>query len=174
MTPFKPTLTLCAALALAACLQEPGAQDGASLRQTAPEDAAPGTCWDRRVTPAVVETVSEDVLVRPAQISPSGTVQSPPVYRKETRQRIVAPRKVDWTQVICPTDLKSDFVASLQRALSARGYYTAPITGQMDSATRAAVLRYQADEGVAGPTPGVLTLEAARRLGLWAVDRARL
>ncbi len=159
---------LLACLALTACLQGGEGGSGAAGRD-APEGAAPGTCWDKTVTPAVVETVTEDVLVEPARMSPSGTVQSPPVYRSETRQRIVAPRQVDWTEVVCPTDLRAEFVASVQRALAVRGYYAAPVTGQMSAATREAIRQYQSQTGLGGPTPGVLTIRAAQSLGLWAV-----
>jgi peptidoglycan hydrolase-like protein with peptidoglycan-binding domain len=117
----------------------------------------------------VVETVTEDVLVEPARMSASGTVQAPPVYRSETRQRIVAPRKVDWTEVVCPTALRTEFVASVQRALAVRDHYAGPVTGQMSAATREAIRSYQQQTGLAGPVPGVLTIRAAQSLGLWAV-----
>ncbi|MFC6759366.1 peptidoglycan-binding domain-containing protein [Sulfitobacter porphyrae] len=59
-------------------------------------------------------------------------------------------------------------MASLQRALSARGLYAQQITGTLDDATRAAVQRYQKPTG---PDSGVLSLETARSLGLIAVAR---
>ena len=65
-------------------------------------------------------------------------------------------------------DLTPEFVSSLQRALSARGYYPGPITGGLDTATKSAVQRYQRDEGLNGKT---LTVAAARKLGLIAVPR---
>jgi peptidoglycan hydrolase-like protein with peptidoglycan-binding domain len=72
--------------------------------------------------------------------------------------------------VVCPTDLRSEFVASVQRALAARGQYAGPVTGQMSAATREAIQRYQQQSGLGGPTPGVLTVRAAQSLGLWAVE----
>ncbi|NHX28166.1 peptidoglycan-binding protein, partial [Escherichia coli] len=58
-------------------------------------------------------------------------------------------------------------VASLQRALNARGYH-APISGVMDDATRQAVRRYQAGQGLDSAD---LSLDTARKLGLVAYPR---
>lgn len=174
MTMFlQPGLVLTVALLLAGCA-ELGTRPEAELGRNAPKDAAPGTCWDKSVTDAVVETISEDVLVRPAQISPTGTIQSPPIYRTQSRQRIVRPRQESFVQVVCATDLTTPFVASLQRALAVRGYMAGAATGFINPATRAAILAYQRDTGTSGPVNGVLTIAAARQLGLWAVDRATL
>ncbi|NBB96787.1 MAG: peptidoglycan-binding protein [Alphaproteobacteria bacterium] len=66
-------------------------------------------------------------------------------------------------RVPCPETVTGAFVASLQRALQVRDYYTGPITGQPDSATRKAVRAFQRANGFDSP---VLTLETAQRLGL--------
>jgi hypothetical protein len=137
------------------------------LGASAPDGAAEGTCWDKRVTPAEVETVVEDVLVTPARMSSSGTVQAPPVYRRETRQRILSERVEDFEQIPCPADLKPGFVASIQRALAARGYYAGPPSGEMDSLTRDAIARFQADQG---QDRTQLTVRTARMLGLWTIE----
>lgn len=63
----------------------------------------------------------------------------------------------------CPGATTPEFWASLQRALSVRGLYTGPVTGQPDGATGEAVRRYQAPLGLDSP---VLSLDAARQLGL--------
>lgn len=128
-----------------------------------PPDAAPGTCWARDVTPAVVETVTDEVLVQPAQITDEGTLLSPPLYRNETAQRIVSERREIWFETPCELDLTPDFVASLQRALAARGTYTGPITGEMDARTRRAVRAFQAPQGL---DSGILSMAAARSMGL--------
>lgn len=66
-------------------------------------------------------------------------------------------------RVPCPETVTSVFVASLQRALQVRDYYTGPITGQPDSATRDAVRAFQRANGFDSP---ILTLETSQRLGL--------
>ncbi|WP_101065395.1 peptidoglycan-binding domain-containing protein [Roseovarius salinarum] len=171
---FRAFLPASAALLLSTgcqtALPVAGSQDTAVLQTTAeaPPGAAPGTCWGKVVTPAVVETVTEQVLVQPAQVMDDGTVTEPATFRTETRQAIVQERKVDWFQTPCPNVQTPDFVDSLQRALRARGHYRGPVTGEMDARTRAAVRRYQTPEG---PDSGILSLDAARRLGLVAVPR---
>lgn len=138
------------------------------LFQPAPPGAAPGTCWGKTETPAVIETVTDQVMVQPAEILSDGSIVSPPVYRTETRQKIVRERRETWFETPCDAVLTPDFVVSLQRALAARGLYRGAETGEMDRATRAAIRRYQAPEGLES---GILSLAAARRLGLVAVAR---
>ncbi len=133
----------------------------------APPGADPGSCWGKYVTPATIETVTEHVLLQPAEIGVDGTIRSTPVYKTETKQVIVEERRELWFETPCATDMTPDFVASVQRALAARGLYRGPITGEMDSRTRRAVRAYQEPQGV--PT-GILSLAAARKLGLVGVD----
>ena len=73
-------------------------------------------------------------------------------------------------RVPCPENLTQDFIASLQRALTARGYYSGPITGKADPNTRAAVQEFQRSNGFNSP---ILTLETARRLGLAPIEISR-
>ncbi len=133
-----------------------------------PADAPPGTCWGKTVSPAVIETVTEQVQVKPAQVNPDGTIGATPVYRSETRQQIVTARVDNWFETPCTEVLTPEFNATLQRALMARGLYAGAITGEMDKATRAAVQALQRQEG---PDSAVLSLETARMLGLIAVPR---
>ncbi|WP_308339985.1 peptidoglycan-binding protein [Sulfitobacter sp. CW3] len=137
-----------------------------------PAGAHPGSCWGRTVSPAVIETVTEQVQVQPAQISSTGEVQAFPIYRTETRQQIVKPRIDNWFETPCAVQMTPQFVETLQRALEARGIYTGPISGSYDAPTRAAMRNYQISAG--GPDSPILALTTARQLGLIAVDRATL
>jgi len=170
MTAPGTTAALICAMALGACqttaLQ--GGVTGPAPSQSAsgsdrPADAAPGTCWDKYTSPAVIETVTEHVLVSPAKTNPDGSIRDLPVYRSSTHQAIVTPRGIRWFQTPCPDQMTSDRVASLQRALAARGLYRGAITGTLDGATRRAVRRLQKSEGLDSAT---LALETARKLGL--------
>lgn len=134
----------------------------------APPGAAPDSCWGRQVSPAVIETVTEQVLVQPAQVLADGTVLSPGIYRSETLQRIVTERRETWFETPCEAVWTEEFIASLQRALKARGHYNGKITGLLDKRTRAAIRRYQAPQGL---DSSILSLAAARNLGLVAVAR---
>ncbi|MEQ9695748.1 peptidoglycan-binding domain-containing protein [Shimia sp. SDUM112013] len=165
------------AIALTGCV-EPGAvaQDLEALgepglvRSTAlaPPGAEPGTCWGREVSPAVIETVTEQVMVQPAEVLADGTVLSQAVFRSETRQQIVQERRETWFQTPCEDVWTEEFTSSVQRALAARGLYHGSITGQRDKRTLVAIRRYQEAQGL---DSAILSLEAARSLGLVAVER---
>ena len=162
--------------ALAACTpphlagQLAGLSEPALLQthEEAPPGAPEGSCWGKDITPAVIETVTERVLLQPAQVLDDGTVISEPVYKLETRQAIVRERRELWFQTPCDDQLTPDYLASLQRALQARGHYRGAITGTLDSRTRRAIRKYQAPQGL---DSSILSLSAARKLGLAAVER---
>ncbi len=174
MTRFQ-TLAGLSGILLASCagltppdvakLSKPGLQVDA---RTAPPNAAPGTCWGRDVTPATIETTTEQILTRPARVAADGTVIAPASYRTETRQKILRDRQEIWFQTPCPDMIDAEFVATLQRALKARGLLRGPVTGTMDARTRQAVRLFQKPQGL---DSSVLSLEAARKLGLVAVER---
>jgi Putative peptidoglycan binding domain len=97
-----------------------------------------------------------------------GSVTQPAVYKTETRQEIVRERRETWFLTPCQADMTPEFIASVQRALVARGLYRGNISGEMDAATRAAVRRYQKPQGL---NSGILSTAAARKLGLVAVEK---
>lgn len=172
---MRPVL-LTLALSLAACgvtaPQAPVMADlsGAGQPRTGntppamPEDA----CWKAEVLPARIETVTEQVQASPARRAKDGTVLEPASFRTETRQKIVADRRDVWLEVPCEGVMTPGFVATLQRALKARGFYDAPVTGKMDSATQAAVRAWQRSKGLDTAT---LSIAGARALGLIAVPK---
>jgi Putative peptidoglycan binding domain len=137
------------------------------LEGARPPEGPPGACWDRDVLPTVIETVTEQVLVQAETRNPDGSVLAPAIYRTESSQEIVQDRGQVWFRAPCLADLDVDFVATLQRALKARGFYLLPVTGVLDAPTRDAVRRYQATRGFDSPR---LTLTAARELGIVAAD----
>ncbi len=137
------------------------------LEGTRPPDGPPGSCWDRDILPTVIETVTEQVLVEPETRADDGTVLTAAVYRTESSQEIVQERGQVWFRAPCMAALDVDFIATLQRALKARGLYLLPLTGVYDAATSEAVRRYQAMRGFDSPR---LTLAAARELGIVAAD----
>lgn len=137
----------------------------------APPETAAGVCWNSDITPMVIETVSEQILETPEQRDADGNVTHPAVFRTETSQRIVNEREEVWFRTPCPETFTVEFIASLQRALKARGFYLLPLTGEMDGATKEAIHRFQMTRGLDSQ---VLTLATARELGLIAVDQAEL
>lgn len=131
-------------------------------------DANTGTCYTRAITPALIETVTEQVMVA-AVTNDAGTVIAPATFRTQTRQEILRERREVEFETPCAHITTPAFIASVQRALFARGYYNGPINGQLDTRTSTAVERFQiAENDVHTKT---LTLETARSLGLVAVPR---
>lgn len=144
-----------------------GEPDIIQIRSEPPPGSPAGACWGQEASPAIVETVTEQILLQPAQVHRDGTVLAPAVYKTETQQRILRERQELWFRTPCPAELTEDFVASLQRTLAARGLYSGPVNGRMDRQTRRGVRNYQAPLGL---DSGILSLAAARKLGLAVVD----
>ncbi len=138
-----------------------------SAQIKAPPGAPDGTCWDTEITPALIETITRQEILQPAVIDAAGKITTPAVVRTVTRQDILRPRTETWFQTLCPAQMSPDTVATLQRALSARGHYKTVPTGGLDRQTRAAIRRYQLTLGLDSDQ---LSLENARKLGLIAVD----
>lgn len=125
--------------------------------------AADGTCYAIEETPAVYEQVPGQVQVVQAQVDDAGTVTQPPIYRNGTVPKLVKPRGEYRFEAPCPAQVTPDFIASLQRALYARGYMQSAITGEMDAPTVAAIKTYQRERGI---DSAQLALSTARDLGL--------
>lgn len=123
-----------------------------------------GRCLGRITTPAVVESQTAQVLDSPAVTDGSGTVTQPATYRTVTRHRMLRDREETTFEAICPEQLTREFLASLQRALSARGRYQGTPDGLTDRALVEAVRSYQTHLG--GPDSRLLARRTALELGL--------
>lgn len=132
-----------------------------------PPDADPDSCYGREIDPAVIETVTEQTVVQPAEVAPDGTVLRPAILETATEQRMVEDRREIWFETPCEMEGNAAHVATLQRALAARGLHQGPVTGEMDAATLAAIRAYQAPQGL---DSAILSLAAARQLGLSVWD----
>jgi hypothetical protein len=161
-------LTGCVSAQLPPALTTSGApQPGLAAIET----DAQGRCIGRAITPAVIETVTAQVLDTPAVFGPDGAVLQPARYRSVTRQNITRDRQQVLFETICPPAFTPEFVATLQRALAARGYYRGAITGLLDTATGRAVQDYQRGTG---PDSPLLSIAAARALGIVSLSQAQL
>ncbi|QYK43218.1 MAG: peptidoglycan-binding protein [Paracoccaceae bacterium] len=172
---LRPALSI--ALLLAACAGGPLPAPPSSADLTAaliprtgptPPETPAGACWAGDVTPAVIETVTEQVQASAERRAPDGSLIAPSTFRTETRQRIVSDRREVWFETLCEDELTVDLVSTLQRALKARGLYLLPLSGQMDGPTRSAILAWQRPRGL---DSDILSREAARALGIVAVPR---
>ena len=163
---------LAGGLCLAACapqiaVEAPGAGDlsGEAVRISGdgPPPGPVGTCWAHDLIPAAYETVTEQTMVTPEIHDAAGTLVSPAAYKSVAKLRVLRERRDIWFTAPCPETVTPEYLATLQRALKARGYFTQSLTGTMDRATTEALRRYQADHGLDSP---LLSLGAARQLGV--------
>ena len=119
-----------------------------------------GACWANDMTPAVIETVTDQIAEAASDGGDAG-------YRVETQQNIVQPREEIWFRAPCPDALTLDVISTLQRALAARGLFVAEPSGSFDAATRIAIRAYQGPRGLNSDR---LSLAAAQELGVIASD----
>ncbi len=129
-----------------------------------------GQCWGRDTSPAIIETVTEQVIVQKAIIGDDGKIVTPATYQTKTHQKIVRERAEVWFRTPCDQELTFELVSNLQRALQARKLYSGPINGVLDEQTDAAIRKFQTPRGLDSK---VLSLAAARQLGLIAIERPR-
>jgi hypothetical protein len=160
-----PALALVLIAACQPSLPPPQTADlrAALVTDPQPPVAPDGTCWGADTVPAVIETVTEQDLITPEERGPDGTLLRAAVFRTRTEQRIVGDRSEVWFRVPCGADLTVPFIATLQRALKARGIYGDAVTGIYDGPTAAAVRRYQAERGLDSDR---LALATAQALGV--------
>lgn len=130
-----------------------------------------GRCYGRDITPAVIQTITEQVLVQQASYNEDGTLYAPARYESNIRQVIEREREEVAFETLCPPAYTPEFVSSLQRALRARGFYAGEITGAMDAATGRAVQDYQRRDG---PDSPLLWIASARELGLVELSQEEL
>lgn len=128
-------------------------------------------CWGRDTDPAVIETVTEQIIVRDEIRDSFGNITRPASYKVNTHQRMVKDSREVWFRTPCPDLQTVTFIATLQRALKARALYLDEITGTMNPETDEALRRFQADRGLDSP---VLSLAAAQELGLLATETSKL
>lgn len=131
------------------------------------EHTQDGTCRASDLRPAIYEHVMGEVQVVQAEIAEDGTVVRPPIYRKAPVPRLVRERGEITFEAPCPEQMTVEFIASVQRALAARGYFSGNVSGALDAPTTAAIRTYQSERGL---NSAQLSLETARALGLVAVE----
>lgn len=167
-----PIIAGCTALLVAACSSLSPAD---VARSTNPARVGPrisagsdGTCWAKDTTPAVIETVTEQAVAQPAQVSVDGSVLYPVVYKTVRQQVIVEPRRELTFETPCDHLMTPELIASLQRALAVRRVYGGPINGEMTPRTGRAIRAYQRAQGL---DSAILSTLTARQLGLVAFER---
>jgi hypothetical protein len=164
------TRALLLPLLLAACAEappEPGPL--LSMAEVAPD--AEGRCWATDAQPAAVETDAVQGGAAPPVLGEPGDVRPLPAYRSPVRREIAREPGVVTFETLCPPAYTPDLVASLQRALQARGLYHGKVDGSLGPALGRAIQDFQR---AAGPDSPILSLDAARDLGLVALSREEI
>lgn len=156
------------ALVLAACAAPQTDETKHAVNGVAVGETGPVNCKVTDTTPALIETRTVQLLETPAVLNPDGSTATPARYRSESSPRIVQKRQLVEIETPCQALGDPDFIASLQRALKARGHMYGTINGLMDRQTLQAVRSYQAGRGL---NSDVLSLGSARALGLVAQPR---
>ena len=111
--------------------------------------------------PAEYRTVKKTVMVKPAETK---VVEIPAEYRTVTNRRLVkAGGFSEWREVLCQNKVNAVKVREIQAALKARGYDPGPVDNIMGSQTKAALVKFQKDNGL---PIGQLDFETLRALGV--------
>ena len=128
-----------------------------------PETAPEGSCWAKHITPAVIETRTlQKQLARP--VDQAGKLGHPAAsYQTETRHVLLNNRYERWFETLCPDLMDTLLVTALQRALQDHDLYQGKIDGLVGTATKAAVHRFQRQNGLDSDT---LSLRSAVLLAL--------
>lgn len=108
--------------------------------------------------PAEYSTVKVRKMVEPAR---ERRVDIPAEYQTVTRTKMVSEGGLEWRPVLCETNMSTDVVADVQRALQSNGHNPGPIDGILGPQTMAGVRSFQKDTGLAR---GGLTMETLNAL----------
>lgn len=168
---MKPLIFVTAIGALGACVPAPTQPANVLIDVGQIETQRDGRCFANDTAPAVIETVRVQELESEALRDAAGNVIKPATFRTVIRQQILRERAPIRFETVCPQNYTPDFVATLQRALKARGYYNGEINGTLDTMTGTSIRVFQRENG---PDSVLLSLQTARTLGIVALDRATL
>ncbi|MEM1215655.1 MAG: peptidoglycan-binding domain-containing protein [Bacteroidota bacterium] len=92
------------------------------------------------------------------------TMEIPAVTSTVTKTRVTkAGGFSEWKEVLCPNEATSATIRQIQQALANRGYDPGPVDNVMGAKTKAALTKFQRDNGL--PVGG-LNLDTLRKLGL--------
>jgi hypothetical protein len=108
--------------------------------------------------PAEYSTVKVQKLAQPAQ---EKRIAIPAEYQTVTKTEKISEGRLEWRPILCETNVTSDIVARIQRALSAKGHNPGPIDGVIGTETMSAVRSFQKANGLAS---GQLTIETLKAL----------
>ena len=108
--------------------------------------------------PAEFATVTRRVVKTPAT---TRTIDVPAEYQTLTKRRLVKEGGFsEWREVLCGNKVTDYTVRQIQSALRARGYDPGPADNVMGGRTKAALTKYQTDNGLPVGSMDLKTLES--------------
>ena len=133
--------------------------------------------------PAKYETVKKQIMVSPAttkrteipavykwvkvrkMVSPpeERKIEVPAQYETVTKKEMVTEGHMEWRRILCKTNVSSELIKRIQRALRSAGHDPVYIDGMLGRRTNAAIRDYQREKGLA---VGGLTYETIKSLGV--------
>jgi len=116
--------------------------------------------FDKKELAAVHEDVAVKKLVSNAVITKTPIPAKNQTFTKTIK---VSDARLEWRPVLCETNVSSEAIASIQKALGERGYEMGKTPGVIDQDMFNAIEQFQKDENLA---QGGLTLSTIKALGL--------
>ena len=110
-----------------------------------------------KLVPAEYKIIKVKELVKDATCK---EIRKPPVYGTITKTVQIKGPEVMWDAVLCDVNMKPEDVKAVQAKLSELGYYKGTLTGQLDDATMAALVKFQVDHNLPAGNLSIETLEA--------------
>jgi hypothetical protein len=112
----------------------------------------------KTAVPAEYSTIRVRKMVEPARES---RVSVPAEFQTVTKRVKVSNERMSWQPILCETNVNKEVIASLQQALSSKGFNPGDIDGVLGSATLSAVEAYQRANSLAR---GGVTMETLKSL----------
>jgi len=110
--------------------------------------------------PTEFKVVPRKVVDQPERIEDK---VSPAVYKSVKNTVLVSKGEKVWREVACKEFLTKEKIVAIQKSLTVKGYATGPADGIIGNRTKAALIKFQKDSGIA---QGNLTLETLDLLGI--------
>ncbi len=113
---------------------------------------------EEEYVPPVYKTVTKKVLVN---CGGATTTYSEAKYKTVTNKVLVSQGTfTEWTEVVCAGDVSSSLITQVQTALNSRGYDAGTADGVMGARTRAALAKFQQDNGLPLGNLNISTMQA--------------
>jgi hypothetical protein len=116
--------------------------------------------FETKEVPAVYETVPVKKLISKAAITKTPIPAKSNSFTKTVK---IADARLEWRPVLCETNVSTEAISSIQKALGERGYEMGSQPGVIDQDMFNAIEKFQKDENL---PQGGLTLSTIKALGL--------